>query len=78
MTKKKNSIKPRVQQGFLEVLEARIKSNKTGFLKESMLYRERRESFSGELAFEASKNMRPGNNFTLFKLFIILSYLNHN
>ena len=76
--KKNFSVKPEVQQGFLEVLEARIKSNKTGFLKESMLYRERRESFSGELAFEASKNMRPGKNFISFELLVAFCYLNHD
>ena len=71
-------MKPKVQQRFLEVLEIIIKSNKIGFLKEGMSYYERLESFSGEFALKASKNMWLGKNFTLFEVLVIFCYLNYD
>jgi len=54
--------KPEVQQGFLEVLEARVKSNKKKFLAENIFYRERQESFSNLLALECYKDMHLGKS----------------
>ncbi|XP_054782036.1 uncharacterized protein LOC129289284 [Prosopis cineraria] len=51
--------KPEVMQGYLNVIDRKISSNKTKFLLEGTQYQERCGSFSHPLAMKSAKTMRP-------------------
>ncbi|KAK7268578.1 hypothetical protein RIF29_21279 [Crotalaria pallida] len=48
-----------VQQGWLDVLEAKITTKKSDFLKQSWLYTDRLESFGKKMTIETVKDFRP-------------------
>ncbi|KAF7821665.1 hypothetical protein G2W53_027120 [Senna tora] len=53
------SKKPEVMEGFLQVLGKIVTHNKTRFVEESMLYRNREGRFNSDLAIESSSKMKP-------------------
>ncbi|KAF7814776.1 uncharacterized protein G2W53_028745 [Senna tora] len=60
------SKKPEVMEGFLEVLGKIVTHNKTRFVEESMLYRNREGSFNNDLAIESSSKMKPDDWWKIF------------
>ncbi|KAF7811629.1 uncharacterized protein G2W53_032605 [Senna tora] len=60
------SKKPEVMEGFLQVLGKIVTHNKTRFVEESMLYRNREGSFNSDLAIESSSKMKPDDWWKTF------------
>ncbi|XP_019431511.1 PREDICTED: uncharacterized protein LOC109338678 [Lupinus angustifolius] len=52
-------IKPEVQQGWLDVLQAKVTTSKIEFFKQSCIYHDKVESFSNTMAIETVKHLRP-------------------
>ncbi|KAF7823796.1 uncharacterized protein G2W53_021940 [Senna tora] len=60
------SKKPEVMEGFLQVLGKIVTHNKTRFVEESMLYRNREGSFNSDLAIESSSKMKSDDWWKTF------------
>ncbi|KAF7810248.1 hypothetical protein G2W53_036991 [Senna tora] len=60
------SKKPEVMEGFLQVLGKIVTHNKTRFVEESMLYRNREGSFNSDLAIKSSSKMKPDDWWKTF------------
>ncbi|XP_019429281.1 PREDICTED: uncharacterized protein LOC109336907 [Lupinus angustifolius] len=52
-------IKIGVQKGWLDVLQAKVTTRKTEFLKQSCIYHDKVESFGNTMAIETIKHLRP-------------------
>ncbi|KAF1859620.1 hypothetical protein Lal_00010204 [Lupinus albus] len=59
-------IKPEVQQGWLDVLQAKVTTSKTDFFKQSCIYHDKVGSFGNSMAIETVKHLRPDQWWSQF------------
>ncbi|KAF1866008.1 hypothetical protein Lal_00041706 [Lupinus albus] len=59
-------IKPEVQQGWLDVLQAKVTTSKTNFFKQSCIYHDKVGSFGNSMAIEIVKHLRPNQWWSQF------------
>ncbi|CAL0299742.1 unnamed protein product [Lupinus luteus] len=59
-------IKPKVQQGWLGVLQAKVTTSKTEFFKQSCIYHDKVRSFGNTMTIETVKHLRPNQWWSQF------------